>query len=86
MRIRFDRESVWKSVVAGGFMAIGVAVLQVLHASVSFLLVYVAAGAFVYLLALKALRGLSGADVSVIERTLPESLRWTVKPIRRMFG
>ena len=85
MRISFDRESVWKSVVAGGFMAIAVAVLQALHASVSFLLVYVAAGAFVYLLALKALRGLSGADVSVIERTLPESLRWTVKPIRRMF-
>ncbi len=85
MRISFDREAVWKSGLAGGVMAIAVAELQAFHTSVVLLPVYVAAGVFTYLLALKVLRGLSGADILVIEGTLPESLRWTMKPIQRLF-
>jgi O-antigen/teichoic acid export membrane protein len=86
MRVAFDREAVWKSGLAGIVMAIAVSALQILRASLLLLPLYVATGALAYLLTLKALRGLSGADILVIERTLPESLRWTMKPIQRLFG
>ena len=85
MRITFDREAVWKSGLAGIVMAVAVSALQALRTSLLLLPLYVAAGALAYLLTLKALRGLSGADILVIERTLPESLRWTLKPIQRLF-
>jgi lipopolysaccharide exporter len=85
MRVSFDRESVWKSLAAAGCMATALVVLQALQTSLLLLPAYVAAGVFTYLLALKGLRGLSGADILVIEGTLPESLRWTVKPIQRLF-
>jgi len=85
LKIIFDQEAIWKSVVAGIVMAISVFALQVLYYSVILLPLYVAVGGFVYILALKSLRGLNDKDIIIIEGTLPKMLKWTVKPIQKMF-
>jgi O-antigen/teichoic acid export membrane protein len=79
--IKFDREAVWKAVVASATMAIPLLMLQEWNSSLMVLPGYIVLGAVTYLLVIKALKGMNQEDFSLLEQALPQRLKWIMKPV-----
>jgi len=85
LKTRFDVEAAWKAILASIIMTFPVFAIQVWKASVLLIPVYLAVGAGVYVLVIKALRLVNSTDVLIAEKTLPRSLLFVMKPLRRLF-
>jgi O-antigen/teichoic acid export membrane protein len=67
---KLDYHAVIKSLVASGAMALIMEALQLLYYSRFLLPIYLAVGLLVYLLAMRALRGMNAADIELLRQTL----------------
>ena len=68
--VKLDTQAILKSLAASGFMALVMEVLQLLYYSRFLLPVYLAVGFLAYLLALRAVKAMTAADVDLLRRTL----------------
>jgi O-antigen/teichoic acid export membrane protein len=66
--VKLDSRAILKSIVASGGMALVMEALQLLHYSRFLLPVYLLVGLLAYLLALRALKALTPADIDLIRR------------------
>ena len=74
--VRLDFQAILKSLVASGGMALVMEALQLLYYSRFLLPVYLLVGLLAYLLAMRALKAMSTADIDLLRRTLgPRSSR-----------
>ena len=68
--VKLDFNAILKSVVASGFMALVMEVLQLLYYSRFLLPVYLLAGLVAYLVALRAVKAVTPADIDLLRRIL----------------
>ena len=68
--VKLDYETIIKSLLASGFMAVSIEALQLLYYNPYSLPVYLLVGAVVFILATRALRVLSAADMDLLHRIL----------------
>jgi O-antigen/teichoic acid export membrane protein len=68
--VQLDYQAITKSVVACAAMAVSMEILQLLYYNRFLLPLYLLAGALVYLLAMRALRGMNAADIDLLRQTL----------------
>jgi hypothetical protein len=68
--LKLDNQTIVKSVMAGGVMALAIEAFQLLYYSRYLLLVYLSVGFVVYLLAMRALRAVNAADMNLIRQIL----------------
>ena len=74
--VKLDSQAILKSLVASGAMAMVMEALQLFYYSRFLLPVYLLIGALAYLLAMRALKAMSTADIDLLQRTLgPRSSR-----------
>jgi len=96
LKIEFDKEAIWKSVVASIVMVLSLFALELLRmlldpSSYQFLVLrlrqlplYAAAGIVTYLLSLVALRAVKKRDIELVRDYLPNRLRWIVDVFNRI--
>jgi uncharacterized membrane protein YvlD (DUF360 family) len=70
IKLSFDREAFWKSLIASTVMAIAVAAIQTYHYSKFYLPVYVLTGGAIYLTMLRVTNAIKPADVQLLEEYL----------------
>jgi O-antigen/teichoic acid export membrane protein len=68
--VKLDFQAIMKSVAASGAMALSMEALQLLYYSRFLLPLYLIVGALVYLLAMRALRGMNRGDIDLIRQML----------------
>jgi len=68
--VKVDTQAIMKSIVASGVMALVMEACQLWHYSRFLLSLYVAVGLVVYLLAMRAMRGVNDADMNLIRQML----------------
>jgi len=85
LKVGFDIEAVWKSMVASIIMTIPVVAIQIWRVSILLIPVYLAVGVGTYVMVIKILRAVNLTDLLIAERVLPKSLFFIMKPVRRLF-
>ena len=83
IRLSFDMEAFWKSLLASTVMAIGVAASQTYHYSKFYLPIYVLIGGAIYLIMLRLTNAIKPEDVHLMEEYLGPRLGPLFKPLEK---
>ena len=79
MKVHFDSEAVWKSLLSSVLMGLLLVAFQTFHASTFMLPVYLLAGASTYALFLKVLNAINSYDLMILKEILPRKLATLVR-------
>jgi O-antigen/teichoic acid export membrane protein len=82
--VKLDSQAIMKSVAASGAMAFSMEALQLLYYSRFLLPLYLLVGASVYLLAMRALRGMNRGDIDLIRQMLGSRFGGTCDLLSRL--
>ena len=83
IRLSFDMEAFWKSLLASTVMAIGVAASQTYHYSKFYLPIYALIGGAIYLVMLRLTNAIKPEDVHLMEEYLGPRLGPLFKPLEK---
>jgi O-antigen/teichoic acid export membrane protein len=84
IKVSFDKEALWKALVASVVMAVAILIIQLYCAGRVFIPLYICVGGLIYLGSVSALRGIHHNDIGVLRGILPNRLKWIASIIGRL--